>query len=181
MTTPDVAGCFRARYPSVLIGPGDQVTLVFQEFTSDAGRDSIEVAMLRLDPNQDDRDGGPASLAQIQVLPKILVSVADGFTSNHPSAGIDAAGNVHVTYFRNWSEFSGGTLVYRGVDPSGAPLTDPIPLSTTGPAISRGKGFTFGEVTVDAAGVPVVTWTQVLESGLPSVVFQSVRAGAPGP
>ena len=87
-----------AQYPSISVGPGDEITVVFGDYHLGAN----EVFMVRFNPALDDQDGSMAAVSDIIVLPETLISPEDDVDSAVPTGVVDIQGNVRVTYFDNW-------------------------------------------------------------------------------
>lgn len=165
--TPDDG--FRGRFPSVGIGPGDEVIVVFQDLLFQAIGGQTEIFMLRIDPGLDDQDGDAADLNQIRVLADTPITPNDGTKSNHPTATVDGQGNVRVTYYDNWSGFDRGDLFFRLVDPNGVSLF-PGQALTEGRTAVATTGFTLGFAAVDGP-TSHVTWTDDA-AGSPQVLLR---------
>jgi hypothetical protein len=120
-------------YPSADVGPGDELTIVFED-TSSGG-----VSMMRIDPYLDTLDGDAAEAGQISVLAPTIITSDSVLEEIIPSVVVDSLGNVHVSYYScesHW-DYPPAVLFYLVVDPSGAlisgerRITDEITASTS--------------------------------------------------
>ena len=87
-----------AMYPSLSVGPGDQITVTF----SDYHLGTNEGFMLRFNPALDDQDGSTAEASDMTAWPETLISPDDDVDSGVPTGVVDAQGNLHATYFDTW-------------------------------------------------------------------------------
>ena len=118
------------RYPSIGIGPGNEVTLVYDSVTMIPFWGSYvagcEVAMLRIDPARDDQNGNPASVGSITALAETPIVSRTFTTTLPPSAAVDANGNVYVCYYDSYSETSTppvGQLSFTIMDSTGTAVS----------------------------------------------------------
>ncbi|MFQ5658069.1 MAG: PKD domain-containing protein, partial [Candidatus Methylomirabilales bacterium] len=162
LVTPDDG--FRGRFPSIAVGPGDVVTVVFQDLRFQGTGGQTEIFMLQLDPSPD--------LGEVTVLSEILLTPDDGNRSNHPAAAVDAQGNVHFTYFERWNPGQRGDVRLRVVDVSGTELI-PVQDLTEGRTATTTTAFTQAFLAVDGP-TTVVTWTDDRE-GSPQVLLQIIN------
>ena len=154
-------------YPSIATGPGDVVSVVY----GDLGLE--EIFMLRINPALDDQDGSSAAASEIIVLPATVVSPNDGVASVTPTGVVDSRGNIRITYYDNWENWSDfpGTLNLRIVDRFGATidetlLTDNITATTL-------TDWTLGFVAVNGI-TSYVTWTDN-RYGNPKVLLRIIN------
>ena len=141
-------------YPSVDIGPNDQVTVVFED-SWPAG-----VNMMRIDPSQDTQDGDAADMQQITVLEPTLITSNSVLAEISPSVALDSLGNVHVSYYScesHW-DYPPADLYYHAVDPSGAAISAERPL-TDQPTVATTGYFTVPPVIAESHGTVYVLWT----------------------
>ncbi len=127
-------------YPSVGIGPGSLVGIVYQDRVAGA----VESLLLRLDADRDDRNGTPANPSQIIVLPPTPLTPADGRFSCSPRASFRADGSLVLSYLEQLRAGSAqlGELWVRGVAADGVttrvaaqPISHlPLPVDTDAPA-----------------------------------------------
>lgn len=159
--TPDDG--FGSGYPSVGVGPNDQVTIVFDDerFFFQTGSD-FETFLLRLDPALDDQDGGPADLAQITVAPERPLSGIDNLGSTEPAVAFDGEGNVFVAHYENVG-FGRERVAFESFDGTGAPLL-PKQLLTEGPTATTTTVFTRPLVAVHNL-TSYVVWTDTRFGG----------------
>jgi len=141
-------------YPSVDIGPNDEVTIVFED--SGAGG----IYMMRIDPSQDSQDGNAADIQQITVLEPTLITSDSVLAEIIPSVILDSLGNVHVSYYScesNW-DYPPADLYYFAVDPSGTAISAERPL-TDQPTVATTGYFTVPPVIAESHETVYVLWT----------------------
>jgi len=141
-------------YPSVDIGPNDEVTVVFE----DRGTDGVN--MMRIDPSLDSQDGDAADMQQITVLEPTLITSDSVLAEIIPSAILDSLGNVHVSYYScesHW-DYPPADLYYHAVDPSGAALSAERRL-TDQPTVATTGYFTVPPVIAESHETVYVLWT----------------------
>jgi len=176
VVTPDDGQ--RARFPSIGVGPGSEVTVVFQDQRLQEEDREIEIFQLRLDPALDDRDGDAADPAAITVVPDRLLTADDGQRNNHPAAAVDAAGNVFAAYFDSFGGNGGsGDLLFRLVDAAGGVLI-PEQRLTEGRTATTAGDYTLALSAADGLTAYVV-WTDD-RFGSPEVVLRSVNPDVDG-
>ena len=163
---------FRGRFPSIAVGPRDEVTVLFQDLRFQATGGQTELFMVRIDPARDDQDGDGADLSQITVLTETLLTPNDGIKSNHPTATLDAQGNVRFTHFETWSGDRRGDLFFQVMNPEGTVISPEVALTARRTARST-TSFTLGFVAVDGQ-TSYVTWTDVA-SGQAEVLLQIIN------
>ena len=149
-----------AQYPSIGMGPGDEIAVVFQKWREN----SYEIFMLRLDPSLDDKDGGSADPSEIVILPETQVSPDDGVNSAVPMAAVDSSGNVRIAYYdtsERWNNYP-AKVIFRVVD-SGGVLIKETTL-TFGETANTLTDWTLPWVAIDGI-TSYVTWTDTQFGG----------------
>ena len=156
-------------YPSVDIGPGDEVTIVFENSAADG------VSMMRIDPSLDTQDGDAAAVEQITVLQPIPITSDSVSTAIIPSVVIDSHANAHVSYYgcdSHW-DFPPADTFYRAVDPSGATISAERRLSDEPTATTTGS-FTM-PVIAESHETVYLLWTDE-RRGDAEVMFLAINA-----
>jgi hypothetical protein len=155
---------YDSRYPSVGIGPGNEVTIVFDSATLipfyGLYLQGCKVAMLRIDPALDDQNGDAATVGSITTLPETTIYSRTFTTTLPPSATVDADGNVYVSYYYSYSA-PRGSLNFVVVNSSGYPITDTKYLTNGTTATTTGD-LTLPSVAIDDSTLPgtsYITWT----------------------
>ena len=167
-TVVSPADRFRAAVPAIMVGPRDEIAIVFQD------RNVItrsEVYMTRLDPARDDQDGDAADVSQIVVLTETLLTPDDRIESIHPAATLDAQGNVRLTRLENDSR-PGTELFFQVFDLEGTAIR-PAAAVTTGSTATTTTDFTRAFLAVDGQ-TSYVTWTDNA-SGQAEVLLQTIQ------
>ena len=159
-----------AQYPSISIGPGDEITVAFGDYRLG----TYEGFMMRINPALDDRDGSSAIASEILVLPETPVTPNDGVASAVPTGDVDAQGNAHVTYFDTWESWGNypAELHLLVTDSNGAAIED-MALTPDTSAVTYGTDWTRAQVA--SSGITsYVVWTDD-RFGNAEVVLQIVR------
>ena len=158
-----------AQYPSISIGPGDEITVVFGDYRLGTN----EGFMMRLNPALDDQDGSAAQASEIIVLPETLVTPDDDVASGVPSGIVDAQGNTHVTYFdtlESWGSYP-AELHLLVTDARGDPIRDTA--LTQGTTATTGTEWSRGYVKADGI-TSYVVWTDD-RFGIREVILQVIN------
>ena len=156
------------RYPSIGIGPGNEVTLVYDSATRipfwGSYVDGCIVAMLRIDPALDDQSGDAAVVGSITTLAETIITSQTFATTLPPSAMTDANGNVYVCYYNSYSGTGTpprGSLSFTVLNSTGTPITGTRYL-TDGTTATTTEELTLPSIAVNAGTLPgtsFVTWT----------------------
>ena len=172
---------FDSRYPSVGIGPGNEVTVVYDNEAQVAFGfpptyfPGCEVAMLRINPALDDQNGGAATVGSITTLPETTIYSRTFTTTLPPSATVDADGNVYVSYYYSYSA-PRGSLNFVVVNSSGYPITDTKYLTNGTTATTTGD-LTLPSVAINDSilpGTSYITWTDD-QSGNPEILLHIIE------
>jgi hypothetical protein len=177
--TPDDG--YDSRYPSVGVGPGDEITIVYDSETQVPFGSSpptyfpgCKVAMLRIDPALDDQNGGAATVGSITTLPETTIYSRTFATTLPPSATVDADGNVYVSHYDPYTA-PGGSLHFVAKNSSGDPITQPKYL-TEGPTATSTGELTLPSVAISGSALPataIITWTDD-RSGNPEILLRII-------
>jgi len=168
---------YDTRYPSIGIGPGNEVTIAYDSkalipFMPGSSYPGCKVAMMRINPALDDQSGDAASVGSITTLAERPISSALFATAMPVSAGVDQNGNVYVSYYSGYNESyvpPRGSLNFVVVDSSGMPITDTRGLTEGNTATTTGS-LTLPSVFVDGSKA-YVGWTDD-RSGTPEILLQ---------
>jgi hypothetical protein len=134
------SGVYDERYPSVGVGPGDEITVIYEgkTYVYPYGVRSF-LYMLRIDPGLDDQNGDAAMIGSITTFaPQNLFFFSSWSDQMLPTAVVDIGGTSHCSYY---SSYSGdhGTLVFVRFDASGVQVGNTRNLS----------GIMTGTTTID--------------------------------
>jgi hypothetical protein len=177
---------YDTRYPSIGVGPGNEVTLVYDSETQvpfgfpPTYFPGCKVAMLRIDPALDDQNGDAATVGSITTLPETTIYSRTFTTTLPPSATVDADGNVYVSYYYSYSA-PRGSLNFVVVNSSGYPITDTKYLTNGTTATTTGD-LTLPSVAIDDSTLPgtsYITWTDD-RSGNPEILLMIIEHGSGG-
>ena len=162
------------QYPSISIGPGDEITVAFGDYSLG----TYEGSMMRINPALDDRDGSSAVASEMMVLPETLVTPDDEIDSGVPTGVVDAQGNLHMTYFDDWtSGYYPAELHLLVTDSNGAAIED-MALTPDPSAVTNGTDWTRARVA--SSGITAyVVWTDD-RFGNAEVVLQIVKPDRDG-
>jgi len=122
------------RMPDIVVDSQNRAHVVFQDWMDDIEPDTdghAESFYLQLNPYQDDRDGGPASLLDILAVPGILLTpIDDDLAANHPHAAVGPDGSIYIVgKLMEYSEQDGaGDLWFVRLDSTGIPIAPFVPL-----------------------------------------------------
>jgi hypothetical protein len=133
-------GGYDERYPSVGVGPGAELTVVYE------GKMSVfpfgvrsYLYMLRIDPDLDDQNGDAATIESMTTLtPQSLPVFSSWSDQMLPTTAVDSGGTSHCSYFSSYSGDQ-GTLVFVRFDAAGVQVGSTRNLS----------GIMTGTTTID--------------------------------
>lgn len=171
---------YDTRYPSLGIGPGNEVTLVFdsEDMFPLFGSYVVggKIAILRIDPALDDQNGDAATIESVTTLPETPI-FSRAFSTTFPSsATVDTNGNVYVCYYDSYSETSvppRGSLSFVVLNSTGIPITDTRYLTDGTTATTTGD-LTLPSIAINDSTLPgtsFITWTDT-QSGQPQVLLK---------
>jgi len=131
---------YHVRRPSMAIDSSNNVHIVFHAFDlyTDFGEegydsreslDESEVIYIKINPYLDDRNGNPADVFTITVIPETIISTVDSIRSRAPNIAIDPFDRLHVVWFDGNSK-SSLQIHYLVMDTDGTPLFEEATLTT---------------------------------------------------
>jgi hypothetical protein len=169
---------FDSRYPAVGVGPGDQITVVYDSETQvpfvNTYFPGCKVAMLRIDPALDDQSGNAATVGSITTLPETTIDSKLLATTLPPSAAVDANGNVYVSYYYSYTA-PRGSLYFVVKNSSGESITQTKYL-TEGTTATSTSELTLPSVAIRGSALPangIITWTDD-RSGNPEILLRVI-------
>ncbi|MEM3404592.1 MAG: hypothetical protein QXJ17_08660 [Nitrososphaeria archaeon] len=131
---------YHVRRPSMVIDSNNNVHIVFHGFDlyTEFGEEGYgsrqalaesEVVYIKINPYLDNRDGTPADVFTITVIPETIISTVDSTRSRAPNIAIDPYDRLHVTWFDGNSK-SSLQIHYLVMDTDGTPLFEEATLTT---------------------------------------------------
>jgi hypothetical protein len=138
--------------PAIAVDSDDMVHIVWHDERWDS---SSEIAYTKLDPSQDDQDGGAADEAAITVVDDTRLTDLGKDRQIAPRMAVDSKDNIHIVW-EDSDYWSGGNIYYMQVDENGNELVAETVIRPTSSYYRVERASP--DVAVDSNDNPHITW-----------------------
>jgi hypothetical protein len=131
--------------PAIAVDSNDMVHIVWQDQRWDS---STEIAYTKLDPSQDDQNGGAADEAAITVVDDTQLTDLGKDYQIGPRIAVDSSDNIHIV----WEDKDEDNIYYMQISDDGSELVAETVLRSA--YVSRASP----DISVDSNNNPHITW-----------------------
>jgi len=157
--------------PAIGVDSDDMVHIIWHDERWD---DSSEIAYTKLDPSQDDQDGGAADEAAITVVDDTRLTDLLKDYQRAPRMAVDSKDNIHIVW-EDGDSSSGGNIYYMQIDRDGNELVAETVIRPTSSHYRVERASP--DVAVDSNDNPHITWNDDEDTSGDETYYMMLNGG----